>query len=167
MDRTLIARPLTADAFAPFGDIIDTAVTDVRIPINGGRARRLPPLAEAVATGDEARVLISLVEGDPYACPLRFDLVERHPFGSQAFIPLSPKPFLVVVCPDEGERPGTPQAFLTAPYQGINYHRNVWHGVLTPLEEPQTFIVVDRGGAGTNLEEHVFQEAWTVRLDAR
>jgi ureidoglycolate hydrolase len=63
-------------------------------------------------------------------------MVERHPFGSQAFMPLSPAPFLVVVCPDEGpDGPGQPHAFLTRPGQGVNYHRNVWHAVLTPIGE--------------------------------
>jgi ureidoglycolate lyase len=118
-------------------------------------------MAEAVATGG-GRVFISLVEADAYTCPLRLDLVERHPLGSQAFVPLSAAPFLVVVCPDEGGRPGTPQAFLTAPGQGINYHRNTWHGVLTPLDQPADFLVVDRGGEGLNLEEWTFEEPWTV-----
>ena len=166
MSRTIVARPLTREAFAPFGDVIDKAAYPGRIPINGGRARRLPPMAEAVAVGEDARVLISLVEGDPYACPLRLDLVERHPLGSQAFVPLSPAPFLVIVCPDEAGRPGTPRAFLTSPWQGVNYHRNTWHGVLTPLDQPQDFLVVDRGGSGVNLEEWRFDEPWTVTLEA-
>jgi ureidoglycolate lyase len=162
MSRTVTAHPLTREAFAPFGDVIDKPGYPGRIPINGGRARRLPPMAEAVATGEGSGVFISLVEGDPYDLPLRLDLVERHPLGSQAFIPLSPRPFLVIVCPDEDGRPGAPQAFLTAPGQGVNYHANTWHGVLTPLGEQQDFVVVDRGGPGTNLQEWTFDEPWTV-----
>jgi ureidoglycolate lyase len=93
-------------------------------------------------------------------------MVERHPFGSQAFMPLSPRSFLVVVCPDTAEGPGMPQAFLTAPGQGISYPRNRWHGVLTPIGAPQDFLVVDRGGDGSNLDEHVFDQPYEIRLPA-
>lgn len=165
MNRVITARPLTAEAFAPFGDVIDKNARHQRIPINGGRARRLAPQGKAVATGDGAHVMLTVVEGDPYAFPLRLEMVERHPFGSQAFLPLSPAPFLVVVCPDQDGVPGTPCAFLTAPHQGVNYHRNTWHGVLTPLGAPQDFFVVDRGGEGVNLEEHWFSDPWIVQLD--
>lgn len=162
MSRIITARPLTREAFAPFGDVIDKDAHHPRVPMNGGRARRLAALAEAAAAGENARVLLSIVEADPYACPLRLEMVERHPFGSQAFVPLSPAPFLVVVCADQDGRPGPPCAFLTAPHQGINYHANVWHGVLTPLGQPQDFLVVDRADPGTNLEEYRFPTPWTV-----
>jgi ureidoglycolate lyase len=91
-------------------------------------------------------------------------MVERHPLGSQAFIPMSPRPFIVVVCPDDDNCPGTPRAFITKPGQGVNYPRNLWHGILTPIGEPQDFVVVDRGGDGTNLEEFFFQESYEVHL---
>ncbi|TIN71656.1 MAG: Ureidoglycolate hydrolase, partial [Mesorhizobium sp.] len=87
-----------------------------------------------------------------------------HPFGSQAFIPLSPRPFLVVVCHDGEQGPDEPHAFITAPGQGINYRRNLWHGVLTPLGEPQDFLIVDRGGDGSNLEEFHFSHAYEIHL---
>ena len=114
--------------------------------------------------GRTRRVLISIVRGTPYELPLKLTMVERHPFGSQAFIPLSPRPFLVVVCHDGGEGPGEPHAFLTAPGQGVNYPRNLWHGVLTPIGEAQDFLVVDRGGDGTNLEEFHFSHAYEIHL---
>ncbi len=61
-------------------------------------------------------------------------------------------------------RPGRPQAFLTAPWQGVCYAPGTWHGVLTPFGQAQDFVVVDRGGAGANLEEFVYDEPWTVAL---
>ena len=91
-------------------------------------------------------------------------MVERHPFGSQIFMPLDQRPFLVVVCPDQNGRPGLPQPFVTAPGQGINYARNTWHAVLTPIGQPQNFLVVDRGGDGNNLEEFFFDEPFEIRL---
>ena len=164
MNRRIVAQPLTGAAFAPFGDVIDKSTHHERIPINAGRARRLATLGQAVAIGEGARVVISLVEADPYSCPLRLEMVERHPFGSQAFVPLSAAPFLVIVCEDHHGTPGTPQAFITSSYQGINYYPNIWHGVLTPLNAPQDFIVVDRAGNGINLEEYRFPTPFIVRL---
>jgi len=164
LDRKITARALTREAFAPFGDVIDKPSYPERTPINGGHARRLPPMAEAMVRGEGGRVSISLIEGDPYKFPLKLDLVERHPLGSQAFIPLTPDPFVVIVCPDESNRPGKPHAFITAPGQGVNYRANVWHGVLTPLVA-QDFLVVDRAGEGVNLEEWRFAEPWIVLLD--
>lgn len=161
--RLLTARPLTAEGFAPFGSVIDKAVAAPR-PMNAGMARRFHDLAEIRVAGEEARAVVGLVEAQPYPLPLVFRLVERHPLGSQAFIPLDAAPFLVVTCPDEGGRPGTPQAFLTAPWQGVCYAPGTWHGVLTPFGRAQDFVVVDRGGGGVNLEEFVYDEPWTVSL---
>jgi ureidoglycolate lyase len=161
--RSVTARPLTADAFAPFGQVIDTAGTAPR-PMNAGMARRFHDLAEIEVVGEGARTVIGLVEAQPYPLPLHLTLVERHPLGAQAFVPLSDAPFLVVVCPDADGRPGPPQAFVTAPRQGVCYARGTWHGVLTPFGASQDFVVIDRGGPGVNLEEHVFAEPWTIHL---
>ncbi|RUU58480.1 ureidoglycolate lyase [Mesorhizobium sp. M2C.T.Ca.TU.002.02.1.1] len=159
----IVAKPLTRENFAPFGDVIDMG-GDNRYPINAGRAMRYHDLATAEATGPNARVLISMVRGTPYEMPLKLAMVERHPLGSQAFIPLSPRPFLVVVCHDTKDGPGEPHAFLAGPGQGINYRRNLWHGVLTPIGEEQDFLIVDRGGDGSNLEEFYFSHPYEIHL---
>src|SRR5690606_14302218 len=108
------------------------------------------------------RPIISIFRGQPLALPLALSMMERHPLGSQAFMPLHSRPFLVVVAPDAEGAPGRPLAFLTAPGTGINIARNPWHGVLPPLEAPGDFLVVDRGGEGINLEEHVFDRPYTI-----
>ena len=161
--RTINARPLTREAFADFGDVIETDGARP-YPINGGKCERYHDLAKVEALGPGGHVLINIFRGTPYPIPLTLTLVERHPFGSQAFMPLSPRPFLVVVCPDTAEGPGTPHAFITSPGQGVNYARNTWHAVLTPIGEPQDFLVVDRGGDGSNLEEFTLDEPWEIRL---
>ncbi|PPQ44861.1 ureidoglycolate lyase [Rhodopseudomonas palustris] len=161
--RKIVAQPLSAAAFAPFGQVIDTAQVASR-PMNDGRARRFHDLAEIKVIGNGARVVVGLVEAEPYAVPLWLNLVERHPLGAQAFVPLNAAPFLVVVCPDESGKPGAPQAFITAPHQGVCYARNTWHSVLTPFGAAQDFVVIDRGGPGVNLEEHLFDEPWIVHL---
>lgn len=162
-NRIITAQPLTREAFARFGDVIDTDC-DTHYPINAGKCERYHDLCKVEIKGENPRVLVSIFKGTPYEFPLKLTMVERHPLGSQAFMPLSPQPFLVVVCEDEDGEPGTPHAFLTAPGQGVNYPPNLWHGVLTPVGSAQDFVVIDRGGDGNNLEEHFFQEPWEIIL---
>jgi ureidoglycolate lyase len=159
--RTLRAEPLTRDAFAPFGQVIETDSAH-HYPINAGNCERYHDLARVELGGVHARPLISLLHSRGFALPLVLTMVERHPLGSQAFYPLSQNPFLVVVAPDESGTPGTPRAFLTAPRQGVNIAMNTWHGVLTPIGPEADFLCVDRGGDGNNLEEYFFAEPWTV-----
>lgn len=159
--KQIFAQPLTRHAFAQFGDVIETDGAE-NFLINAGNCTRFHNLAKVETAGENAHTLINIFRGKPYRFPLTLEMVERHPFGSQAFIPLSPRPFLVVVAPDEGGRAGKPQAFITAPGQGVNYARNTWHAVLTPIAETQEFVVVDRGGDGNNLEEYFFPEPWII-----
>jgi ureidoglycolate lyase len=163
MTRIVTARRLTRDGFSVFGDVIETEGGN-HFPINGGMTERYHALARAEADGPDAHVLISIFRGRPCSFPFILAMVERHPFGSQAFMPLSQRPFLVVVCPDGESGPGLPHAFVTSPGQGVNYPRNRWHAVLTPIGETQDFLVVDRGGGGTNLEEFHFEEPFEIRL---
>lgn len=158
----ILIEPLTAEAFAPFGQVIEMAGAN-HYPINGGMTERYHDLARVELGGVHARPLISLFRGQPYELPLNLTLVERHPLGSQAFYPLSDRPFLVVVAEDVSGVPATPRAFLTAPSQGVNIAMNTWHGVLTPLEAASDFLVVDRGGDGNNLEEYSFATPYLVR----
>ena len=154
--RTLIPRPLTAEAFAPFGDVLDA--TGAHRLINAGLCRRHHDRAR-LDFGPEGRAGISIFLAEPRALPYGFDLIERHPEGSQAFLPMSDHPFLVIVAPDPQAEP---RAFLTNGAQGINLHRGTWHGVLTPLSAPGIFAVVDRIGPTPNLQEWRYDAAFTV-----
>jgi ureidoglycolate lyase len=159
VSRTIVAQPLTAEAFAPFGEVLDTSGEPDRL-INQGLCGRYHDRARMDFA--DGRAGISLFDAEPRSLPYRLDMVERHPDGSQAFLPMTQAPFLVIVAPDAGGTPGRPVAFLTAPGQGINLARGTWHGVLTPLSAPGLFAVVDRIGPGANLEEHWFDAPWTV-----
>jgi ureidoglycolate lyase len=159
----IVAKPLTRAAFAPYGDVIETDGAR-SYPINGGMAERFHDLARIEAAGPNARVLVSIFKGMPYGLPLSLTLVERHPFGSQAFFPLGGRPWLVIVAHDGEDGPTAPEAFLAQGDQGVNYPRNQWHGVLTPFCEPQDFLVVDRGGDGVNLEEFTYAAPFMIRL---
>ena len=154
-------QPLTREAFAPFGQVIEREGAP-NFPINAGKCTRYHDLAKIETTGEKARPMISLLRGEPYALPLELGMVERHPLGSQAFVPLTDFPFLVVVAEETEGGPGEPIAFRTAPGQGVNIGRNVWHGILTPLDGVSDFAVVDRGGEGVNLEEHFYEAPFLI-----
>lgn len=159
-DRTIRTEPLTAEAFAPFGDVLEVNGAPDRL-INQDLCGRYHDRAR-LDFGTDGRAGISLFDAVARALPYTLDMVERHPEGSQAFLPMTAAPFLVIVAPDAGGVPGTPRAFLTVPGQGVNYHRGTWHGVLTPLSAPGLFAVVDRIGTTPNLEEHWLATPWTV-----
>lgn len=158
MTRIIEVEPLTAASFAPFGDVLDASGAPDKM-INQGLCGRFHDRAKL--DFQEARAGISIFQAQPRSLPYTLDLIERHPDGSQAFLPMSEHPFLVIVASDCHVRP---RAFLTNGAQGINLHRGTWHGVLTPLHAPGVFAVVDRIGATTNLEEHHFASPWVVTI---
>ena len=159
MKGFLKLRPLTSEVFESFGDVIEVT-GEVDKLINQGKCARYHDRAKLDFS--DGRAGISVFHSKVFSLPIKLEMVERHPNGSQAFLPLSDKSFVVVAAPDEDGAPGRPIAFRTAPGQGVNYHRNIWHGVLTPLHAPGLFAVVDRIGAGPNLEEHWFKEPFTI-----
>lgn len=146
----ITAEPITAEAFAPFGDLLTPKTTPDKL-INAGRCGRHHALATVQRGGGEA--IISIFRSEAISLPYDCPMLERHPLGSQAFMPLGQDQWLSVVAPDEGGRPGTPRAFLVPAGMGVNIHAGVWHGALTPLDHPADFLVVDREGDGVNLEE--------------
>lgn len=157
--KTIHPTLLTAQDFAPFGQVLEATGTPDKI-INQGLCGRYHDRANIDIV--EGRAGLSLFKAQARPFPIQLEMVERHPLGSQAFLPLSLDPFIVVVAPDEDGAPGPPRAFLTTPGQGVNYARGIWHGVLTPLHAPGLFAVVDRIGEGANLEEHWFDTPYLI-----
>ena len=160
MSRIIKTEPLTVEAFAPFGDVLEVNGPPDKL-INADLCGRHHDLAQ-LEFGAGGRAGISLFDAEPRSLPYTLTLLERHPDGSQAFLPMTEHPFLVIVAPDVSGQTGTPRAFLTAPGQGINFHRGTWHGVLTPLAAPGLFAVVDRIGPGANLDEVPLDPPWVV-----
>ena len=160
----LTPLPLTAERFAPFGDVIGVS-QDTREPMNEARFERFNDLAQLnIDTHADGHTAISIARCRmPTKLPHSFDLIERHPLGSQAFIPLNGQRFVVVVAP-AGESADIEElrAFVTNGHQGINYHRGVWHMPLIALEANQEFLIVDRAGEGMNCEELVLPERVTL-----
>lgn len=155
MDIALPVRPLTREAFGPFGDVIETEGAR-HFSINGGTTERYDDLALVDVDAEGGRPLISIFRGDAATLPIPVAMVERHPLGTQAFMPLSHNPYLVVVAEGQGEVPGGLHAFLASGSQGVSYHRGVWHHPLLALQVTSDFLVIDRGGEGNNLVEHRF-----------
>lgn len=159
MTAPIRIEPLTSTAFAPFGDVLEASGPPDKW-INQGQCGRFHDRAALDFSGGRAG--ISIFKAEARTVPLSLEMVERHPDGSQAFVPMSGDPFLVVVATDTGGVPSNPRAFLTEAGQAINFHRGTWHGVLTPLSEPGLFAVIDRIGPGANLEEHWFETPYTI-----
>ncbi|WP_138069715.1 ureidoglycolate lyase [Sulfitobacter sp. EhC04] len=150
---------LSAVSFEPYGDLLDASGAPDKI-INRGKCGRYHDRAHLDFS--DGRAGISIFKGEMESLPLKLKMVERHPKGSQAFVPMSANSFLVVVCQDDNGIPVDPKAFLTEPGQAINFHRGIWHGVLAPLSETGLFAVIDRIGEGTNLEEYWFEQDYLI-----
>jgi len=151
------AEPLTAEAFAPFGDVIEIAGHASRV-INEGTCERFDDLAPVDVLANGGRPLISIFKAAPRALPFEVRVLERHPLSSQAFYPLDGVPFLVVVAAEGGsDIPWVRRvrAFRAAGNQGVSYRRNTWHHALLAIGQTSHFLVVDRGGPGGNCEEVV------------
>jgi ureidoglycolate lyase len=152
------AEPLTREAFAPYGDVIDARGVE-GVAINDGSARRFDDFATIDVAREGGRPRLALFRVQPVVPPLSLRLVERHPLGTQAFVPLQGQRFVVVVAPPELEAteidPSCFRAFVTDGTQGTNYRRGTWHHPLLALDGGD-FLVLDRGGPGRNGEEVPF-----------
>jgi ureidoglycolate lyase len=145
-------QKLTREAFAAFGDVI-TKEGAHHYPINNGTTERFHDLAQIDVADGHGKPLVSLMQSQPRQLPLEVTIMERHPLGSQAFIPLSNNPYLVLVAPHGVFNPHGLRPFLAQAGQGVNYAKGVWHHALVALYEVSEFIVIDRGGVGSNCEE--------------
>ena len=144
---TIKPQPLTREAFAPFGDVIQIEGSN-QFEINAGYTTRVHDLIDIQLGGESARAQFSFFLGRPR--PLEIKMLEKHPLGSQAFYPIEDKRWLVVVA--SAPEPESVCAFWASGRQGVNYHQNVWHHPLLVIE-PQQFVIIDRGGDGHNCDE--------------
>jgi ureidoglycolate lyase len=155
---------LTAERFAPFGNVVE-AVPSAHAPMNELRFERFDNLVDIdVDNRQNGRAGVSIARcRTPTRLPYRIEMVERHPLGSQAFIPLQRFVFIVVVGPaGESIDADDLQAFITNGRQGINYHRGVWHMPLIALEAGHDFLVIDRVGEGANCDQVFLSDTVTL-----
>lgn len=153
MSIVLTPEVLTPEAFVPFGEVIEASDRVEHFTINGGNTERFHDLAR-IDPGQDGKVIVSIFRGLPRVLPFRVEMMERHPKGSQAFVPMSGRPYLVVVAP-AGAPPaaGDLRVFLAQGHQGVNYATGVWHHPLLALEAVSDFLVIDRSGPGHNCDE--------------
>lgn len=172
MTHVLQPEPLTVEAFAPFGDVVAGASAlpgggNVQA-INAGTAKRYDDLAQVDTTDQGGRTMVSLCDAVVRVGPIEIDLVERHPLGSQLFMPLSGTTLLVVVA--AGDPPFTAanlRAFISTDGSGVNYRKGTWHMPLCPLGGEARFLVVDRDGPGDNCEEFHFPDGERPLVEIR
>lgn len=158
----LPVEALSAAAFAPFGEVIEAAAAKQVFSINEGTAQRFHDLATLDGSAEGGRVIVSLFRAAPRELPFEVRMMERHPLGSQAFVPLDPATrYVVVVASDPS---ATPRAFLVDAGRGVNLHRGTWHHPLIALEATRDFLVLDRGGPGANCDEVELATAWRLQL---
>ena len=152
--RTIKPQPLTADAFAPYGDVIDPLGAVEAISINYGNTTRFHDLFPVDVTDEGGDVCVNIFRSSPLALPITVEIMEYHPLGSQAFMPLSEEPYLVVAA-EAGEFDAEAiKVFLASPRQGVNYRKGTWHHFSLALNKQSDFLVIDRKGAGDNCVEH-------------
>jgi len=155
--------PITTERFAPYGDVIHASKA-AQAAMNDARFERFHDLAKIDVESAGGRTAISIARcKTPASFPQRIDMVERHPHGSQAFIPLAPFSFIVVVAP-AGEAVDVTDlcAFVTNGTQGVNYHKGVWHMPMIAMEAGQEFLIVDRAPSTDNCEEFILGDPLTL-----
>ena len=165
MSQHLDIHPLTKAAFAPFGDVIEADPATMRY-INGGTTERFHDLASIDVGEAGGRPIVSVFRAQPRTWPVEIAMIERHPLGSQAFVPLGSVRYAVVVAPAGEFDPARLRAFWVEGGQGVNYAKGVWHHPLLALGRVSDFVVVDRGGDGPNCDEAALPQTWRLARES-
>ncbi|PCI61406.1 MAG: ureidoglycolate lyase [Gammaproteobacteria bacterium] len=152
--KILEIKPLTAEAFAQYGDVIAVSEGQRSFSINDGYTMRYHDLATIDTLQKNGRTLVSIFRSTPLALPIAIKMMERHPLSSQAFMPLGDQPYLVVVAPKDEFDENNIEVFLANSDQGINYHAGTWHHYCLALHQVSDFLVIDRGDSKGSKNEN-------------
>ena len=148
--KIIKAKKITKKNFSKFGQLIDTSKKNP-ININDGYAKRFDNLINVDASKNKGKAIVSIFKAKKRRFPMKIDMMEKHPLGSQAFIPMKETTFLVFVAPKEDKLDlNKIEAFIIPPGIGVNYNPGTWHFPLISTED-MNFLVVDRKGSGDNL----------------
>lgn len=165
MHRCPAIKLLSAENFKPFGDVIQVDDSVNHFAINAGSTERYHDLAN-IDPGADGKAIVSIFRGQARAIPISISMMERHPLASQAFIPLSGQPYLVIVAPADCEPAiDNLQIFYCKAGQGVNYARGVWHHPLLALNTTSDFLVIDRSGPGDNCDIVNLDQQFTIQAD--
>jgi len=161
----LTPKPLTPEAFAPYGDVVSISSAKKEFSMNYGMATRYFDLATIDVEEKGGKTCISLVNSNAIQLPFSVEKMEYHPFGSQLFYPLCENPFLILVStPAETLDTNKLELFISDGKQGVNYHKKVWHHYLMPLNDNSEFMVVDRNGNDENCVETQIKDQIQIQL---
>jgi len=154
----IIIKPkkITRKNFQKFGDLI--SIKKIKpININNGYAKRFDNLCKINTSSKKGKTIMSIFSAKKRKFPMNIKMMEKHPLGSQAFIPMKETTFLVFVAP-KGKRPNTKkiESFIVPKQTGINYKPGIWHFPLISTKN-MNFLVIDRKGIGNNLVIHNFK----------
>ncbi len=150
--QVITPKPLTSEAFSAFGDVIEASDDSNSFAINDGFTQRYHDLAKVDVNDKQGHAIVSIFRSTPLVQPIAIKMMERHPHGSQAFIPMGENPYLVVVAPAGEFKLNRIEVFIANSNQGVNYHKGTWHHFCLALNSISDFLVVDRGGAGDNCD---------------
>ena len=156
IEKIIIPKKITKENFSSYGDIISTEDT-TPIDINAGYAKRYDDLANINTSKDNGVSIVSIFSAIKRTFPMKIDMMEKHPLGSQAFIPMKETTFLVFVAP-KGKKPDINKikSFIVPKQTGVNYKPGIWHFPLISTKN-MNFLVIDRKGTGNNLVIHNFK----------
>ena len=157
MEKVIKPIKITRDNFAKYGDLISSH--DIKsMDINAGYAKRFDNLANIDTSKDDGKTIISIFSASKRSFPMKIDMMEKHPLGSQTFMPMKETTFICFVAP-EGRFPEVNkiESFIIPPKSGINYKPGIWHFPLISTEDTD-FLVIDRKGSGENLIIHQFDK---------
>ena len=157
MEKIIKPIKISRSNFNMYGDLISTKDIDP-IDINAGYAKRFNNLASLNTSKEGGEAIVSIFSALKRNFPMKINMMEKHPLGSQAFIPMKETTFLCFVAP-QGESPKIDkiQSFIVPPKTGINYKPGIWHFPLISTEDTN-FLVIDRKGKGENLIIHKFEK---------
>ncbi len=143
-------KPITQKKFSKFGDMITT--NNIKpTEINNGYAKRFDGIANLNTSKNGGETTISIFSALKRSFPMKIEMMEKHPLGSQAFIPMKDTTFLVFVAPQDNKlNLNKIESFVVPPGIGVNYNPGTWHFPLISTEN-MNFLVVDRKGSGDNL----------------
>ena len=160
----VVPQELTAENFSAYGDVISVSESAEHFAINDGHTMRYHNLADVDVAEQQGKTLINIFRSTPLAFPLPVEMMERHPLGSQAFIPMGKQPYVVVVAPAGELDISAIKVFLASGEQGVNYHKGTWHHFCLALNEVSDFLVVDRGGEGDNCDVEKLDGSLVITL---
>ncbi len=165
MAEILLAKQLNQSDFAPYGDVISVASSKKKSVINHGLTVKYSDLAKPDVNDQNGWPTLSIYRSESIKLPLKVRFMERHPLGSQAFMPLSEFSYLVAVAPCGELDTKAIEVFLAAPGQGINFRKGTWHHFCLALKSGSEFLVVDRGGAGDNCDEIEIDDGPVIKIE--